>query len=772
MEKSLSLPPKEKHMATLLVERSCIDLRSQVTVNGTCSISSSDVKALLCDHVRARVWTVGSLSFSLWDARRRELVKVFTVDGQIEIRPEEKLSQEQQQQPVEDEANVKLVAKSKEEKSNFLQRSCNGIIGAAGAVRRAAKGGGASEEGKKTEAIVLDSDGMIWTGSSNSTLVQWDGNGNRLHEYTHHSCGILCFCCYGARIWIGYVSGMVQIIDLEGNLIAGWVTHNGPVIKLVVGNGSLYSLATHGGIRGWHVSSPSVVDDILRRQLSDREIMYTRLENLKISVGSWNVGQGRASHAALMSWLGSSVEDVGIVVVGLQEVEMGAGFLAMSAAKETVRRQFTLVRKTLRNHAGDLDVSAVACGLGRAIGNKGCVGLRQRVYDRIMCFVNCHLAAHLDGVSKRNSDFDHIFRNMTFARSSNLLNNSEADVSPAAQMPRTTNDKSPDDEKPEHAEADMVLFFGDFNYRLFGISYDKARDFVSQRSFDRLREKDQLRAEMKAGKVFQGMREALVRFPPTYKFERGKPGLGGYDSSEKKRIPAWCDRVLYRDNRSNPADECSLECPVVASIFQYEARMDVTESDHKPSNESIRPHLDALRFVPETSLNTSKILLNNQDTISFIIINQNKEHAAFYEIVCLGQTTISENEVISDYRPRGSLGFPRWLEVTPAAGMIRPGHAVEVTVHHEEFHTLEEFVDGIPQSWWSEDTRDKEVILLVNIKGSCTAQPRTHPVHVRHIFSGSPPSTNAPTDQPSMEPKQNTSKKHGHGGGSHRGGQH
>lgn len=73
----------------------------------------------------------------------------------------------------------------------------------------------------------------------------------------------------------------------------------------------------------------------------------------------------------------------------------------------------------------------------------------------------------------------------------------------------------------------MVIFFGDFNYRLFGISYDEARDFVSQRSFDWLREKDQLRAEMKAGKVFQGMREALVRFPPTYKFERGKPGLGG-----------------------------------------------------------------------------------------------------------------------------------------------------------------------------------------------------------------------------------------------------
>lgn len=50
---------------------------------------------------------------------------------------------------------------------------------------------------------------------------------------------------------------------------------------------------------------------------------------------------------------------------------------------------------------------------------------------------------------------------------------------------------------------------------------------VSQRCFDWLREKDQLRAEMKAGKVFQGMREGQIKFPPTYKFERHQPGLSG-----------------------------------------------------------------------------------------------------------------------------------------------------------------------------------------------------------------------------------------------------
>lgn len=84
-----------------------------------------------------------------------------------------------------------------------------------------------------------------------------------------------------------------------------------------------------------------------------------------------------------------------------------------------------------------------------------------------------------------------------------------------------------EEEKSDLAAADLVAFFGDFNYRLFGITYDEARDFISHRSFDWLREKDQLRAEMSEGKVFQGMREALITFPPTYKFEKNKPGLGG-----------------------------------------------------------------------------------------------------------------------------------------------------------------------------------------------------------------------------------------------------
>ncbi|KAE8722419.1 Type I inositol 1,4,5-trisphosphate 5-phosphatase 13 [Hibiscus syriacus] len=549
--KNPSLRPEEKHMAALLVERAFIDLRSQVAVNGNCNLSSSDVKCLVSDCVRAKVWCVQPLSFSLWDARTKELLKVFNIDGQIENRVD--MLPQDYQTFLEDEMKVKFVSSTKKEKSGgFLQRSRNAIMVAVDAVRRVATRGGGefAEDNKRTEALVLAPDGSIWSGCTNGLLAQWDGNGTRLQDISHHPCAVQCFCVFGTWIYKGYVSGMVQVMDLEGNLVAGWMAHNGPVIKLATGNDYIFSLATHGGIRGWSISSPGPIDGILRQELAEKEHIYSRQDNIRMLIGTWNVGQGRASHESLMSWLGSVVSDVGIVVVGLQEVDMGAGFLAMSAAKETVglegssighwwldtigkaldenttfdrmgSRQLAgllislWVRKSIRTHVGDIDAAAVPCGFDQAIGNKvfdfhnfDCHGLRIRVYDRLICFVNCHLAAHLEAVNRRNADFDHIFRNMVFTRSSsNVLYYAAAGASisvQTGQIASATAFPQPagvntEETKLDLAEADMVVFCGDFNYRLFGISYDEARDFVSQRCFDWLREKDHLREEMRAG---------------------------------------------------------------------------------------------------------------------------------------------------------------------------------------------------------------------------------------------------------------------------------
>ncbi|RZB87698.1 type II inositol polyphosphate 5-phosphatase 15-like [Glycine soja] len=788
VEKSIHLTKEERHSAVIFVERSYVDLRSQLSTNGFSNMLTSDVKYLVSDNLRAKVWSAGYFSFALWDARTRELLKVFNSEGQIENRLDVSSIQD---------FSVELVSSSRKDKTQssigFFQRSRNAIMGAADAVRRVAAKGGFGDDHRRIEALVVTIDGMIWTGCTSGLLVQWDGNGNRIQDFLYHSSAIQCFCTFGMQIWVGYVSGTVQVLDLKGNLIGGWVAHGSPIVKMTVGAGYVFALANHGGIRGWNITSPGPLDSILRSELGGKEFLYTKIENIKILSGTWNVGQGKASLDSLTSWLGSVVSDVSLVVVGLQEVEMGAGFLAMSAAKETVGLEgssvgqwwLDMIGKTLdegstferigsrqlaglviavwvktniRFHVGDVEVAAVPCGFGRAIGNKGAVGLRIRVYDRIMCFVNCHFAAHLDAVGRRNADFDHVYRTMSFSRPTNLLNTTAAGTSSSVPTFRGTNSA---EGMPELSEADMVVFLGDFNYRLDDISYDEARDFVSQRCFDWLRERDQLRAEMEAGNVFQGMREAVITFPPTYKFERHQAGLAGYDSGEKKRIPAWCDRILYRDSCTSLVSECSLECPIVSSVLQYEACMDVTDSDHKPvrcifstdiarvdepirrqefgeileSNEKIKYLLKELCKIPETIISTNNIILQNQDTLILRITNKCAEGNALFEIICEGQSTVTGDQKATNHQLRGSFGFPRWLEVSPATGIIRPDQIVEVSVHHEEFQTLEEFVDGVVQNSWCEDSRDKEAILVVKVHGNYTIQPRNHRVRVHHCYS-------------------------------------
>ena len=66
IEKSISLTAEERHMAALTLERSYIDPRSQITINGCCNVFTSDVKYMCSDHSEAKVWSAGYQSFALW----------------------------------------------------------------------------------------------------------------------------------------------------------------------------------------------------------------------------------------------------------------------------------------------------------------------------------------------------------------------------------------------------------------------------------------------------------------------------------------------------------------------------------------------------------------------------------------------------------------------------------------------------------------------------------------------------------------------------------
>ena len=117
--------------------------------------------------------------------------------------------------------------------------------------------------------------------------------------------------------------------------------------------------------------------------------------------------------------------------------------------------------------------------------------------------------------------------------------------------------------------------------------------------------------------------------------------------------------------------------------------MDVTDSDHKPvrciftvdiarveesvrrqelgeilkSNKKVKFMLEKLCKIPETIISTNNIILQNYDTSILRITNKCGEKDALFEIDCEGQSTVNDEGLTSDHCPRGSFGFPRWLEV-------------------------------------------------------------------------------------------------------------
>lgn len=53
------------------------------------------------------------------------------------------------------------------------------------------------------------------------------------------------------------------------------------------------------------------------------------------------------------------------------------------------------------------------------------------------------------------------------------------------------------------------------------------------------------------GQIFRGWQEGIVKFAPTYKYVPNSDlyyGCITYKKDEKKRAPAWCDRIIWYGN--------------------------------------------------------------------------------------------------------------------------------------------------------------------------------------------------------------------------------
>lgn len=83
---------------------------------------------------------------------------------------------------------------------------------------------------------------------------------------------------------------------------------------------------------------------------------------------------------------------------------------------------------------------------------------------------------------------------------------------------------------------------------------------------------DQLTRQINRGKAFVGYQEAPIKFLPSFKYDKHSDR---FDSSPKRRAPAWTDRILYSIYNSTVSD------PVGFEVEEYNC-VDSRHSDHRP----------------------------------------------------------------------------------------------------------------------------------------------------------------------------------------------
>ncbi|TIA98345.1 hypothetical protein E3P95_02487 [Wallemia ichthyophaga] len=180
-------------------------------------------------------------------------------------------------------------------------------------------------------------------------------------------------------------------------------------------------------------------------------------------------------------------------------------------------------------------------GLKGMSGNKGAAAIRLQYESTTFCFIAAHMAAGQAGVEERNNDYRTIAAGLSFQQ---------------GKVP---------------SSHDCVIWLGDFNYRV-DLPYDVATQLAYDGDFHYLLKHDQLSRAMRSG-IFKGFTEMDIHFAPTYRFDFGSDV---YDTSEKRRVPAYTDRVLYKcRNDAGGGDADMLQGQAYDSV-------PLKGSDHRP----------------------------------------------------------------------------------------------------------------------------------------------------------------------------------------------
>ncbi|KAJ3017593.1 hypothetical protein HKX48_003458 [Thoreauomyces humboldtii] len=289
-------------------------------------------------------------------------------------------------------------------------------------------------------------------------------------------------------------------------------------------------------------------------------------------------------------------------------------------------------------------------------------------------------------VDRRNQDYQEICRRVTFPLPAQYTDfTAYAHTNPwvssfyDARQTATTSENAGKSVSTIF-DTDHLFFLGDLNYRI-SLPDTDVKAIVTKGDVTQLLKFDQLLIEQRARRAFHDFQEAAITFVPTFKYDIG---TNTFDTSEKKRTPSFCDRILWFQNPLHVNDPLWI-CPK-----WYRSCMDLTMSDHKPIMalfETCVRKLDKERlFAVHEEITRELDKFENESQPDLVVTSNILDFGEIRYNVPVTKTLLVENkgQVIAQYRfvPKPDEDHPSkpWCYVNPPVSSLMPGDTLKVNV--------------------------------------------------------------------------------------------